>query len=53
MADIKRFDFNKIAADLGYVAEGGPGGRPAGGPGGKPGGPGGKPGKAPISATRS
>ena len=54
MADIKRFDFNKIAADLGYVAEGGPGGpggRPAGGPGGKPaggpGGPGGKPGKAP------
>ena len=42
MAEIKRFNFNDIAAELGYVAEpgaGGPGGRPAGGPGG----PGGKP----------
>ena len=40
--EIKRFNFNQVAADLGYVAEdgpGGPGGRPAGGPGG----PGGKP----------
>ena len=56
MAEIKRFNFNEVAADLGYVAEGGPGGpggRPAGGPGGPggkpaggpggPGGPGGKP----------
>lgn len=46
MAEIKRFNFNDIAAELGYVAEGGPGGapggKPAGGPGG-PGGPGGKP----------
>ena len=42
MAEIKRFNFNDIAAELGYVAApgaGGPGGRPAGGPGG----PGGKP----------
>lgn len=51
MAEIKRFNFNQVAADLGYVAEptpggpGGPGGKPAGGPGGKPaGGPGGAPG---------
>ena len=42
MAEIKRFNFNDIAADLGYVAAqpaggpGGPGGKPAGGPGGKP-----------------
>ena len=38
--EIKRFNFNEVAADLGYVAEGGPGG--PGGPGGGPGGPGGK-----------
>lgn len=53
--EIKRFNFNQVAADLGYVAEpgaGGPGGGPGGqggkpgpgGPGGGPGGPGGKPG---------
>lgn len=54
MAEIKRFNFNQVAADLGYVAEPGPGGpggpgggKPAGGPGG-PGGPGGgKPAGAP------
>lgn len=55
MSEIKRFNFNQVAADLGYVAEpgaggpGGPGGKP-GAPGGKPGGPGGpggKPAKAP------
>lgn len=42
MKEIKRFNFNDVAAELGYVAvgsPGGPGGRPAGGPGG----PGGKP----------
>lgn len=33
MSEIKRFNFNQVAADLGYVAEPG-----AGGPGGKPGG---------------
>lgn len=38
MAEIKRFNFNQVAADLGYVAEPAPGGRPGG-----PGGPGGKP----------
>ena len=45
MSEIKRFNFNQVAADLGYVAEpgaGGPGGKPGG-----PGGPGGKPAKAP------
>ncbi len=49
MSEIKRFNFNQVAADLGYVAEpgtGGPGGGPGGKPGG-PGGPGGKPAKAP------
>ncbi len=42
MSEIKRFNFNQVAADLGYVAEPGAGG--PGGPGGKPGAPGGKPG---------
>ena len=34
MAEIKRFNFNEVAADLGYVAESGPGG--PGGPGHRP-----------------
>lgn len=40
---MERYNFNQVAADLGYVAEGGPGG-----PGGGPGGPGGAPGGAPA-----
>ena len=32
MKEIKRFNFNDVAAELGYVAVGGPGG--PGGPGG-------------------
>lgn len=42
MKEIKRFNFNDVAAELGYVAVGGPGG-PGGRPAGGPGGPGGKP----------
>lgn len=41
MSEIKRFNFNQVAADLGYQAAPGgpgpgPGAKPAGGPGGKP-----------------
>ena len=40
MKEIKRFNFNDVAAELGYVAVGGPGG------------PGGRPGRRPRWARR-